>query len=155
MSRRWAGAGLGLVMLAAGCNAAASAPEADPQKRAGRPDAGAAARQAPRTAPAPKVRDAQGKPWSIEDALPKGSKALSPAAEASSGSGPGLGRVRAGQGSFGFETETKVKSNETPDGTRIPGPVTGTQHQSQYLGLSLSLPTSNKTMGIPLPATSP
>ena len=90
---------------------------------------------------------APGKPWSIEDALPKNSSAVrQPAAESSAG---GLGRIRAGQGTFGVETESKFKANELPDGRPVPAPSQNAQQPSQYLGLSLSLPTLDKSI-IPL-----
>lgn len=86
------------------------------------------------------------RPWSIEDALPDRSPAVrrwpvdKPAAE--------LGRVplRRGQGSLGLETETKVKQNELPDGTQLPGPETSPRRPPSYLGLSISVPTDNRSL---------
>ncbi len=150
-SRVWliAGAALGAAMLAAGVPAQSSAQQLDSAGRVARPAA------KPVTAAASKpARDTKAKPWSIEDALPKNSRAIGhPVDDSTNGSAAGLGRVplRAGQGSFGIETETKFKANELPDGRPIPGLAKSAQQPSQYLGLSLSVPTDSKSMGIPVP----
>jgi hypothetical protein len=61
-------------------------------------------------------------------------------------------RSSSGTGSFGFETETKVKPNQLPDGRTIPGleAATSAHSNSTYLGLSLSVPTGEKSL-IPAP----
>jgi hypothetical protein len=117
-------------------------------------------RNAPRAQARPQASSAaaaQTKPWSLDDALPDNS----PAAQASRAktapaiqptrlepAKPELGRVplRSGPGTFGLETETKVKSTEFPDGRRVPG-VETTQHRPpSYFGLSISVPTNDKSI---------
>ncbi len=84
---------------------------------------------------------AQTSPWTIQDALPDrssvASRQFAPSTE------PGLGRVplRSGQGSFGFETETHVKTNQ---GTVIPSLQANESRIRPFMGLSLSVPTSDK-----------
>jgi hypothetical protein len=83
---------------------------------------------------------AQTSPWTIQDALPDRSVVshqFAPSTE------PGLGRVplRSGQGSFGFETETHVKTNQ---GTVIPSLQANESRIRPFMGLSLSVPTSDK-----------
>jgi hypothetical protein len=51
-----------------------------------------------------------------------------------------------GPGTIGFETETKVKSTELPDGRRTPGADTTPHRPPSYLGLSISVPTSDKSI---------
>jgi hypothetical protein len=94
------------------------------------------------------------RPWALEDALPSNSAAMRRPYEPPPA--PGLGRmpVRSGSGtgSFGFETETKVKPNQLPDGRTIPGLEAATSaHQSTYLGLSLSVPTTGDKSIVPPP----
>ena len=92
-----------------------------------------------------RATDQQGRPWSIDDALPRNSKAArTPAPEASSPLSK-LGRVplRSGAGTFGFESETKFKANELPDGRRIPALPQTKERTSPYVGFSLSVPTGD------------
>lgn len=83
---------------------------------------------------------AQTSRWTIQDALPASSAALS--ADPPLGE-PVLGRVplRSGQGSFGFETETHVK---TQQGTVIPSLQANESRLRPFMGLSLTVPTSDK-----------
>lgn len=87
--------------------------------------------------------------WSIKDALPNNSSAFD-----SRDSDPKIkntiGRIPLQSGSLGFETETKIKSTEYPDGQRVPGVDTNPRQPPSYLGLSLSLPTSDKSLLPPL-----
>ena len=55
-------------------------------------------------------------------------------------------------GTFGLETETKVKSTEFPDGRRAPGAETTTQRPPSYFGLSISVPTNDKSIIPAIPA---
>lgn len=87
---------------------------------------------------------ADSRPWSINDALPKDSKALS-IGETEPKPKTELGRIPLQSGSVGFETKTKVNTTEYPDGQRLPGADTAQHQPPSYLGLSLSLPT-NKSM---------
>ena len=64
-------------------------------------------------------------------------------AEVAPSTEPGLGRVplRSGQGSFGFKTETRVKPEQ---GTVIPSLQANESRIRPFMGLSLSVPTSDK-----------
>ena len=66
---------------------------------------------------------------------------------------PAIGRVplQSGTGTFGFETKTQVNPNQTPDGATIRGQEATAARSSSYLGMSLSVPTSNKAMNFPVP----
>ena len=57
-----------------------------------------------------------------------------------------------GPGTFGLETESKVKSTEFPDGRRVPGAETTTQRPPSYFGLSISVPTNDKSIIPSIPA---
>jgi hypothetical protein len=101
------------------------------------------------------ARDGQSKPWSIEDALPDNSPAAGQRVrETPAPAKPGLGRMplQNGAGTFGLETETKVKSTEFPDGRRAPGAETTTQRPPSYFGLSISVPTNDKSIIPSIPA---
>jgi hypothetical protein len=96
-----------------------------------------------------KTPDPQGRPWTLEDAMPAHSAAmrqddLRPAS-------PGIGRVPLQSGSVGFETKTQVNPNQTPDGATIRGHDATAARPSSYLGMSLSVPTDDKAMSFPLP----
>jgi hypothetical protein len=97
----------------------------------------------------------QASPWTIKDALPDRSLALRPYEPPAS---PGLGRLplKSGNGSFGFEMETRVKANETPDGHIIPGLAPNEHKTTQsFVGLSLSMPTSDNGPDAPAPRATP
>jgi hypothetical protein len=111
----------------------------------------------------PAVRDAQSKPspskssstkssstkpWSLEDALPDNSPAARDRLKEAPAARPPLGRLplQNGPGTIGFETETKVKSTELPDGRKTPGADTTPHRPPTYLGLSISVPTSDKSI---------
>jgi len=108
--------------------------------------------------PRPAVREAQpqpvpsrslsSKPWSLEDALPDNSPAARDRLKEIPAAKPQLGRVplQNGQGTIGFETETKVKSTELPDGRKTPGADTTPHRPPSYLGLSISVPTHDKSI---------
>jgi hypothetical protein len=88
------------------------------------------------------------KPWSLEDALPDNSPAARDRLKETPVAKPQLGRVpfQNGQGTIGFETETKVKSTEHPDGRKTPGADTTPHRPPSYLGLSISVPTNDKSI---------
>ena len=93
--------------------------------------------------------DPRGRPWSLQDALPDRSSALGGnKPDVAIAPGPGLGRVplQSGAGSFGLETETRVKPDLLPDGHPIPGLQSTARERPSYFGLSLSVPTSGKTI---------
>jgi hypothetical protein len=101
----------------------------------------------------PAVRDAQSKPspskpWSLEDALPDNSPAARDRLKETPAAKPQLGRLplQNGPGTIGFETETKVKSTELPDGRKTPGADTTPHRPPSYLGLSISVPTHDKSI---------
>jgi hypothetical protein len=86
--------------------------------------------------------------WSIKDALPKNSRALAPNDDPKAKTP--IGRLPWQSGSVGFETDTKIKSTEFPDGNRLPGADSSGKQPPSYLGLSLSLPTNDKSLLPPL-----
>lgn len=79
--------------------------------------------------------------WSLDDALPKDSKART--RETPQMSSPELGRIPVEGGTFGFSTESKVNAYELPDRSRIRG-LEPKSNDPSYLGLSLSLTTNDK-----------
>jgi hypothetical protein len=119
----------------------ATPPSSKPAKPAQRPRA----TQNSRTPAAQRQQE-----WTLQDALPDHSPAMR---QYEPQTKPGLGRVplQSGPGSFGFETENKVKPLHTPDGRIIPGLDGNAGRSSSYLGLSLSVPSTDKAMGIPVP----
>jgi len=98
----------------------------------------------------------QQKPWSLEDALPdrQPKTARARASDIQGASKSPLGRIPLEQGSFGFETESKFKPNEFGDGRRVPGQETVKRQEPSYFGLSLSVPTNNKSI-FPVPLLPP
>jgi hypothetical protein len=105
------------------------------------PRSAAAGQPAPQSTKPPRRADkAQTSPWTLQDALPDRSVALRSDTPSTD---PGLGRVplRSGQGSFGFETETHVKASQ---GTVIPSLQANQSRLRPFMGLSLSVPTSDK-----------
>jgi hypothetical protein len=100
-----------------------------------------------------------GKPWSIEDALPSHQPGAVQSQKAvPTVSRPGVGRVpvEGGTGTFGLSTDNKVKSGELYDGRRAPGLETETHNPPSYLGLSLSVPTNEKSiLPVPVPILPP
>jgi hypothetical protein len=115
-----------------------------------------------RTAPKPRATASQQpsvqvppqKEWSLEDALPTRRSDAGSRRETPTMSTPQLGRIPLESGTFGFETETKVKSNELSDGRRVPGLETDKRDPPSYFGLSLSVPTNNKSL-VPVPILPP
>jgi hypothetical protein len=84
------------------------------------------------------------KPWTIENALP----GRPPSIREYDTPKPQLGRVplQSGPGTVGVETETKTNAYKTPDGRTIPGLESTTERSSSYVGFSLSVPTSDKSL---------
>jgi len=131
----------------------------DTRERAATHGQGAAQPRPPAAVPAASARgpapEGQAKPWSIEDALPDNPPAVRQRVkETPAPAKPGLGRLplQNGPGTFGLETESKVKSTEFPDGRRVPGAETTTQRPPSYFGLSISVPTNDKSIIPSLPA---
>lgn len=95
-------------------------------------------------------RAAPAQQWTIENALPDHSRIkrqydyVPPE--------PKLGRVPLQSGTVGVETETKTNAYKTPDGRTIPGFEATENRPSSYVGLSLSMPTNNDALSIPVPS---
>ena len=162
------GAFIGATMLAVALPAPGSAQQSDPSARTAKPDQGATVRAASKpTKPVAaqntkttaktsvKPPEAQGRPWTLEDAMPNHSASMRqydtrPAS-------PSIGRVplQSGPGTVGFETKTQVNPNQTPDGATIRGQDATAARSSSYLGMSLSVPTDDKAMNFPLPWARP
>jgi hypothetical protein len=151
---RLAGALVGALTLWAAVPAAGFAEPADNTARTA-PAGAAAARTAPPTATtlraagsqAVPARARQGRPWSIEDALPGNSSALNSSKTAKPL--PELGRIPWQNGTLGVETKSQVDPYELPDGRRIPGTEVTTQNKPSYLGLSLTVPSHDKLFQVP------
>jgi hypothetical protein len=162
------------MMLAVALPVPASAQQSDPSARTAQSDQGAATRPTPKPAK-PVVRtdaaqnaktsnakrsnaktpEAQGRPWTLQDAMPDRSASMRqydtrPAS-------PPIGRVplQSGPGTVGFETKTQVNPNKTPDGATIRGQDATEARSSSYVGMSLSVPTTDKAMNFPLPWARP
>jgi hypothetical protein len=105
--------------------------------------------QRSKTAPAAGVRNAGQDSWTLNDALPRDSKARvvdTPQASPLSN----LGRLNLDTGSVGIQTESQFKEGHFSDGRRVPGLETVKRDQPSYFGLSLSVPTHDKLL-IPTP----
>jgi hypothetical protein len=157
---------IGATILVVALAAPGSAQQPDPSARTAKPDQGATVRSAAKPAKPvaaqtaktsvktnAKVPAAQGRPWTLEDAMPDHSASMRqydprPAS-------PGIGRVPLQSGTVGFETKTQVNPNQTPDGATIRGQEATAARSSSYLGMSLSVPTDNKAMSFPLPWAKP
>jgi hypothetical protein len=97
----------------------------------------------------PAARNSNVDAWTINHALPSGSKAVQ--SDSTTGSSlSNLGRMQLETGSFGVETESRFKDNKFSDGRTVPGLETDKRAGSSYFGLSLQLPTSGNTL-IPSP----
>ena len=159
-------------MLAVALAAPAFAQQSEPAARPAKSDQGAAAHPASRPAK-PVVRtgaaqnaktdagtgakigtktpEAQGRPWTLQDAMPEHSASMRQ--HDTRPDSPGMGRMplQSGPGTLGFETKTQVNPNQTPDGATIRGQEATAARSSSYLGMSLSVPTSNKAMNFSAP----
>jgi len=160
-----ASAAIGAMMLAVALPAPGLAQQSDPSARAAKSDQGVPARPASKPAkPAvartsattntktgAKPSETQGRPWTLQDAMPEHSAAMRQ--YDTRPSSPGMGRLplQSGPGSVGFETKTQVNPNQTPDGATIRGQDATAARSSSYVGMSLSVPTSDKAMNFPLP----
>jgi hypothetical protein len=133
------------LLLAA--TAPGSAQSSDPSARTVKSNqvtAGRAARKPVKPAPRVTPPSAAQKPWTIENALPDHSASIRQYDTPQ----PKIGRVplQSGPGTVGVETETKTNAYKTPDGRTIPGLDATAERSSSYMGLSLSVPTSDKSM---------
>jgi hypothetical protein len=178
-TRHFTSAFIGATMLAVALPAPGSAQQSDPSARTAKPDQGATVRPASKPAKPvtaqntqntktaaktavktavktnTKTPEAQGRPWTLDDAMPDHSASMRqydtrPAS-------PGMGRVplQSGPGTVGFETKTQVNPNQTPDGATIRGQDATAARSSSYVGMSLSVPTDNKAMNFPVPWARP
>ncbi len=94
-----------------------------------------------------------GRGWTLDDAL---MTRRSPASVSANSPPPlqeraPLGRLQVNQGTFGIETESKFKEGEFSDGRRVPGLETTKREQPSFFGLSLSVPTIDKSLMPSLP----
>jgi len=128
-------------------------PAPTPAKPAVRPRAAEAAKTAQAAKTAAKTQPAQ-RQWTLQDALPDHSASVRQYDPPPS---PGVGRVplQSGPGTLGFETKTQLNPNQTPDGATIRGQDATAARSSSYVGMSLSVPTSDKTMSFPMPWRQP
>ena len=137
------------------------AQQVDKPARAVKPDQGVAVKVAkprqPSTAQNSRKTETPGRQWVLEDALPDHSAAMRYYAPEPARSTPAMGRVplRSGPGSFGIATDTQVKANQLPDGQTIPSLDTSSRRTPSYVGLSLTVPTSDKSLNIPVPFGAP
>jgi hypothetical protein len=140
-------AGPGHAEQPSGERAAAHAPARPPAPVPHTTASGRAAVREAQPKPSPS-KSLSSKPWSLEDALPDNSPAARDRLKETPVAKPQLGRVplQNGQGTIGFETETKVKSTELPDGRKTPGADTTPHRPPSYLGLSISVPTHDKSI---------
>jgi hypothetical protein len=165
------------MMLAVALPVPASAQQSDPSARTAQSDQGAATRPTPKPAKPvvrtdaaqnaktsnaktsnaktsnPKTPEAQGRRWTLQDAMPAHSASMRqydtrPAS-------PPIGRVPLQSGTLGFETKTQVDPNKTPDGATVRGQEATAARSSTYVGMSLSVPTTDKAMNFPLPWARP
>jgi uncharacterized low-complexity protein len=163
----FASALIGALMLAVALPAPASAEQYDASARTAQSDQSAASRTPKPAKPvvrpgaepnaktsaktSAKTPEAQGRPWTLQDAMPENSVSMRqydtrPAS-------PPIGRVplQSGPGTLGFETKTQVNPNQTPDGATIRGQEATAARSSTYVGMSLSVPTTDKAMNFPVP----
>jgi len=122
-------------------------PTLTPAKPVVRPGAAQAAKTAAKAQPAQRQ-------WTLQDALPDHSASVRQYDPPPS---PSVGRVplQSGPGTLGFETKTRLNPNQTPDGATIRGQDATAARSSSYVGMSLSVPTSDKTMNFPMPWRQP
>jgi hypothetical protein len=157
-----ASAAIGATLLAVALPAPGSAQQSDPATRTVKSAQGGAIRPTPtpakpavrpRAAQAAKTQPAQ-RQWTLQDALPDHSASVR---QYNPPPSPGVGRVplQSGPGTLGFETKTQLNPNQTPDGATIRGQDATAARSSSYVGMSLSVPTSGKTMNFPMPWRQP
>jgi len=151
LALRLAGTAAAGLLVAALASAPGSAQPADPSVQAAKPNQGNTSRPARKpTKPVARAaaQTAAAKEWTIENALPDHSPSLR---QYDLPAQPKIGRVPLESGSVGFETETKTNAYRTPDGRTIPGLEAAENRPSSYVGLSVSMPTSDKMMNLPVP----
>ena len=93
--------------------------------------------------PAKKTTD-----WTINDALPKDSKAV--ANDIPTASNSQFGRLNLDTGTVGLTTQSQLKEGQFSDGRRVPGLEAEKRNPSSYFGLSVSVPTNSNSL-IPVP----
>jgi hypothetical protein len=158
-----AAAALGAVVLVAALPSAGFAQLSDKPVRTVKPDQGGATTAKPvkpiqrSAAPNARTTEPQARQWTLQDAMPDHSASMRQYDREPIDRSHGLGRVplQSGPGSFGITTDNKVKSNQLPDGQRIPGLDSTSRQNPSYVGLSLSVPTSDKALNIPVPFGAP
>jgi len=79
-------------------------------------------------------------PWSIKDALPNNSSAVS-VRDTDKKDKPEFGKIPLQSGTLSLETDPKIKPLEYPDGQHAPGADSTPHMPPSYLGFSFSVPT--------------
>lgn len=109
----------------------------------------AAAKTSAKSAPQPasSASDAArgGNAWSISDALPKDSKAVTEKASPPPAK-KDFGRLQLDTGSVGLQMESQLKEGRFADGRRVPGLETVKREDPGFVGLSLSVPTGGNSL---------
>ena len=155
-SLRLAGTGFAALLLAVAAITPSAAQSSDPSA----PKAKQATTSRPAakpTKPIPReaLRTAPEQQWTIENALPDHSASMRQYDYVPPQ--PKFGRVplQSGPGTVGVETDTKSNPYKTPDGRTIPGLEASENRSNSYVGLSLSVPTNNNALSIPVPLQPP
>lgn len=154
---RLLGVAMGTTLLIAGATWGARAEQTNPSRTAGAgtPETGQADRSVLKRSPKPPAhraassgneRSNANKPWSIEDALPKNSRAVPPVQPDAKSTDLGRVPLRSNGGTFGIETDPQYKSGDFAGSRNTPSGLDTAQHRPQYLGLSLSVPTPDKSI---------
>lgn len=161
---RFFGVTMGTTLLIAGATWGAGAEQNNPSRTAGAgtPETNQADRSVLKPSPKPtarraassdNVRTKASKPWSIEDALPNNSRAVQPVQPETKNTELGRVPLRSNGGTIGIETDPQYKSGDFAGSKNTPSGLDTAQHRPQYFGLSLSVPTADKSI-IP-PALTP
>ncbi len=124
---------------------------ASPQKPASRKPTGTTVAK-PSTNPTfERATAPDGRGWTLDDALyTRRAAPVSAGATGTVTERAPLGRVQVNQGTIGIETESKFKDNHFSDGRGVPGLETQKRNEPGFFGLSLSVPTLDKSL-IPIP----
>jgi hypothetical protein len=153
-SLRFAGTGLAALVITVTAATPGSAQSSDPLAHTAKSKQATTSRapsKTTKTAPREVSRTAAEQQWTIENALPDHSATMRQYDYVPPQ--PKIGRVplHSGPGTVGFETDTRSNPYKTPDGRTIPGLEATESRSNSYVGLSLSVPTNNNSMNIPVP----
>ena len=150
----FAGTGIAALVLAVAAVTSGSAQSSEPsaaKAKAKQTTAPQAAARPAKPIPREALRTPTEQQWTIENALPDHSASMRQYDYVPPK--PKLGRLplQSGAGTVGVETDTKTNPYKTPDGRTIPGLEASEHRSNSYVGLSLSVPTSNNALNIPVP----